>query len=60
MTIPSSEGICINGAGFSSGNYSITNNGWIYVNAGTVNFATGSGNAVHTQNRGYFEVSAAR
>ncbi len=55
--IPASGGIWVNGANFSSGNYTITNNGWIRVTSGTANFGTGSGNAVHTQNRGYFNVS---
>ena len=57
VTIPTTGGIWINGATFGSGNYSIINNGWIQVSAGTANFSTGSGNAVHTQNRGYFQVS---
>jgi hypothetical protein len=33
------------------------NNGLIRISSGTANFGTGSGNEVHTQNNGAFQVS---
>lgn len=56
VTIPASGGIWVNGAIFNSGDYSITNEGLIRVTTGIANFGTQSGNSVHTQFNGVFEV----
>ncbi len=57
VTIPASGGIWVNGGNFSSGFYKIVNNGLIKISSGTANFGTGSGNEVHNQSNGAFQVS---
>ncbi len=55
--IPATGGIWVRGATLNGGNFTVTNDGWVRVSTGIANFGNSSGNSVHNQNKGYFDVS---
>ncbi len=55
--IPATGGFWVHGATLNGGNFTVTNDGWIRVSTGIANFGNSSGNSVHNQNKGYFDVS---
>ncbi|WP_319479816.1 HYR domain-containing protein [uncultured Draconibacterium sp.] len=57
FSLPKAAGIHVNGATINTGDYTITNEGLIRITSGTANFGNSTGNAVHTQTDGAFEVS---
>jgi hypothetical protein len=57
VNIPSTAGIWVHGGALLGGNFTVVNDGWIRVSSGTANFGNSSGNALHIQNRGYFDIS---
>ena len=57
LDIPNIAGFNINGGTLNTGNFTIYNEGLIQISSGTANFGTQSGNSVHTQIDGVFEVS---
>jgi len=57
LSIPAIAGFDVNGGTLTTGNFTITNEGLIRVSSGTANFGNSSGNSVHTQQDGVFQVS---
>jgi len=56
FTINKPSGIWVAGATLNTGGFTITNEGLVRISSGTATFGTQSGNSVHTQIDGAFEV----